>query len=203
MIKNIIFDWSGTILDDFHNCYAANMRVLKRLGREEISIERFKKEFELPYMLFYSRYTDVPQTKISSMFLEEIERCPVPKTFPGIRDLLVSLQKNGKKISILSVNNIKNLKKDIKQSGLDNLFENVIGDMPDKKKSLKMLLESKALEPEETVFVGDMVHDIAAGQVNNVMTVAVCWGYDTKEALQSQNPDYVIDDIIDLQNILH
>ena len=55
-IKNIIFDWSGTISDDFTPVYQASTLVFKKLGREPISIEEFKREFALPYMLFWNKY---------------------------------------------------------------------------------------------------------------------------------------------------
>ncbi len=53
-------------------------------------------------------------------------------------------------------------------------------------------------EPSQTVYVGDMVHDIDAGKRAGVHTIGVSWGYDPKEKLVAAGADKVVDNLGDL-----
>ena len=49
MIRNIIFDWSGTLVDDLPAVWQATNYVLTQCGRAEMSLEQFRAEFCLPF----------------------------------------------------------------------------------------------------------------------------------------------------------
>ncbi len=49
-MRNVIFDWSGTLSNDI---YKACMKVFEKLGLKKISFSEFKRNFLLPYMKFY------------------------------------------------------------------------------------------------------------------------------------------------------
>ena len=52
------------------------------------------------------------------------------------------------------------------------------------------------------MYVGDMTHDIEAGKEAGVKTVALTWGYQSKEILEKHNPDYIIANISELDKLL-
>ncbi len=56
MIRNIIFDWSGTLSNDLIPVYTATMNVFRKLGLKTLSLEEYKKEFTLPYIHFYHKH---------------------------------------------------------------------------------------------------------------------------------------------------
>src|SRR5450759_2508634 len=72
VIRNIIFDWSGTLVDDLPAVLKASNFVLAQAGRPEMSLEQFRAEFSLPFTNFYNRYTDVwdKREKIHEIFAE-------------------------------------------------------------------------------------------------------------------------------------
>jgi pyrophosphatase PpaX len=49
------------------------------------------------------------------------------------------------------------------------------------------------VQPEETVFVGDMHFDVLAGLAAGVVTLAVATGYETREQLEALRPHAVYD----------
>ncbi|MGH7975733.1 MAG: HAD family hydrolase, partial [Limisphaerales bacterium] len=57
MIRNIIFDWSGTLVDDLPAVLKASNFVLAQAGKSEMSLEEFRAEFSLPFTKFYDRHT--------------------------------------------------------------------------------------------------------------------------------------------------
>ena len=69
MIRNIIFDWSGTLVDDLPAVLAATNSVFEQCGVEKMSLEKFRAEFCLPFKHFYDRYLpDVPLAELERHF---------------------------------------------------------------------------------------------------------------------------------------
>ena len=58
------------------------------------------------------------------------------------------------------------------------------------------------LSKSDVYFVGDEVRDIDAGKKTGIKTIAVSWGYNTKDALAKEHPDYLIDSPLELKDIV-
>lgn len=87
MIKNIIFDWSGTLSNDILLVYEAVMIVFGRFGKKRISFDEFRREFELPYMEFYKKYKiRVSKEEIDELYHKAIHSMENPKPFPEAKD---------------------------------------------------------------------------------------------------------------------
>ena len=72
----------------------------------------------------------------------------------------------------------------------------------DKKEVIHQILEENQLDSVETVFVGDMVHDLETAKHGGMHACAVLTGYDCKEKLVTAKPDFVLRDLRELQLIL-
>ena len=69
MIRNIIFDWSGTLVDDLPAVWQATNYVLAQAERPEMSLEQFRAEFCLPFTIFYDRHVPhVPLPQLEDWF---------------------------------------------------------------------------------------------------------------------------------------
>src|SRR5579862_9841840 len=69
MIRNIIFDWSGTLVDDLPAVLAATNYVFAQCGLEAMSLEKFRAEFCLPFKGFYDRFAPgVPMAELERNF---------------------------------------------------------------------------------------------------------------------------------------
>ncbi|MFM7805474.1 MAG: HAD family hydrolase, partial [Verrucomicrobiota bacterium] len=53
MIRNVIFDWSGTLVDDLPAVWRASNHALKQAGVPAMPLEQFRREFRLPARDFY------------------------------------------------------------------------------------------------------------------------------------------------------
>jgi pyrophosphatase PpaX len=63
-------------------------------------------------------------------------------------------------------------------------------------------LERLGREPHEAVFIGDSVHDMAAGNAAGVVTVAALWGPFSREILAASAPSHYLERISDLPALL-
>ncbi len=69
MIRNIIFDWSGTLVDDLPAVWQATNYVLTQAERAEMSLEQFRAEFCLPFTIFYERHIPhIPLPQLETWF---------------------------------------------------------------------------------------------------------------------------------------
>src|SRR5437764_8749843 len=57
VIRNIIFDWSGTLVDDLPAVWEATNFVFSQAGLPVLTLEQFRAEFCLPFTDFYARHT--------------------------------------------------------------------------------------------------------------------------------------------------
>ena len=58
------------------------------------------------------------------------------------------------------------------------------------------------LKKDDAVIIGDSQVDIQTGKNAGIDTIALTYGYDTKENLKKQDPTIIIDNFKDLKNIL-
>ena len=72
-IKNVIFDWSGVLSDDFKPVYEATMLNMEYLIGKRITLEKFRKEFTLSYMNFWNKYVpELTKEKCDKLFLRRL-----------------------------------------------------------------------------------------------------------------------------------
>ena len=75
-----------------------------------------------------------------------------------------------------------------------------------KHKVLRKFLQKNFLTPEEVIYVGDETRDIEAAKKIKMKAIAVSWGFNSKEALAAQNPEFLIhkpNELIDVIGMLH
>ncbi|MDP2586655.1 MAG: HAD family hydrolase [Candidatus Komeilibacteria bacterium] len=201
-MKNIIFDWSGTLSDDVKIGYEATMAVMQQLIGRQTSFEEFKREFTLPYMDYWYKYAPHADKKqCDDLFYQAIQHSAKPLPFNGSNEVLAKLMSAGTQMAVLSSYLHEKLVQDVADYGFTPYFRLIKGSVHDKRKVIEALVKENGFDPQETAFVGDMVHDIETGKTAGIKTVAVTWGVTDKLALAKGNPDYIIDDIFELLKI--
>jgi len=202
MIKNIIFDWSGTLSDDITPVYKAIMIVFEKFGVKKISLEEFRKEFELPYMNFFKKYNIGINKEEADRVFREAFNPTESKPFAQAKELLDFLHKKGTKMTILSSHPEKFLKNEVKDYGFQKYFMDVVGGVHNKTEVINEIMKKNKFDPKETAYVGDMTHDIEAGKKAKIKIIAICWGYQTKEKLSKEKPDFLIGNLTELKSIV-
>ncbi len=203
MIKNVIFDWSGTLSDDIVPAYAATMGVFRKLGLKTLTFEEYKKEVVLPYMKFYHKFREgIDKEEVDKLFYDEINPTNKSKPFPEAKELLEFLEKENVKVALLSAHPQKKLIREIRDYGFKRFFVDVNGSVHDKVEVISGIMNKNGFAPTETAYVGDMVHDIEAGKKAKVTTIAVSWGYHPRERLLKERPDFLIENLVDLKRLI-
>jgi len=204
MIKNILFDWSGTLCDDLHLTIHATNYVFKQFGYPELSLEDFRAEFQLPYPEYYERKLPGKAIhEIEAHYRHAFDHSSVQITLiPHARAFLDFCREQGIRCFILTSMDPEAFAGQCHQFGLDSYFEHIHSGIRNKEQYIHGLMEQHGLIAAETAFIGDMQHDIFAAKVAGIKPIAVLTGYNNAQQLEVAEPEIIVPHLAALQNIM-
>ena len=204
MIRNIIFDWSGTLVDDLPAVLKASNFVLTQAGKSEMSIDEFRAEFQLPFTKFYDRHTpDVPMPQLENWFHSSFKDAQESVIeLPHAREFLKFCRAKKLRTFLLSTVHGDYFAAQCRVTGFDAFLDKPYTDVWDKRKKIHDILAENQLLPDETLFVGDMQHDIETAKHGGVHSCAVLTGYNTLEQLRAAQPDLIVEHLSELRCLL-
>lgn len=203
MIKVVVFDLEGTVLDSFPillkcvNDLADEFEYNKLKDTPEFRCRSMRKviknDLDIP-LHNLSAYAD----KIKALVHHRIKDA---KMFRGMKSLLKKLSSNYT-IGLISFNTKELIQHVVKKNSIEGVSL-VLSESPlfDKHKVLKHLMREQKLKSEEVIFVGDEVEDVKECKDIGVKMIAVAWGCNSKKALEKEGPAYLVDkpeEIIDI-----
>lgn len=204
MIRSIIFDWSGTLVDDLPAVWQATNVVLRRAGVPELTLDQFRAEFCLPFQQFYDRFTPhVPLGQLESWFHEAFRQLqPSVVELPHARRFLEFCRQQGLRCFVLSTVRAEYFVAQTARNGFGEFFERVWLEVWDKRQQIQPLLAEAGLDPAETLLVGDMEHDIETARHGGLWACAVLTGYNTRHQLRATEPDFIVEHLEELRQLL-
>ncbi|MBI2934415.1 MAG: HAD family hydrolase [Chloroflexi bacterium] len=208
-VKAIIFDGSGTLLNDIEAVWKANSEAYQAFGLQACrTLEEFKEKFRMPIPEFHLGNGVPPQ------LLKDVDRkfrqCYPGHAarvclFPEVVAVLRQLGRQGISLGIASSIPGPFLREHLKKLEIENFFVAVTGqdDCDEQKPSPKPILVTTrklAVSPGEAMYVGDMEEDIIAGKKAHVTTTAIVRreSYQPRWRLERQSPDYLITSLTEL-----
>lgn len=199
MIKYIVFDFDGTLADTFD---IIKTIVIKEYGAMDIDFDLVKEIGAKSFL----KQMNIPLWKLPEMAINvtsKLRNSKDIKLFPGIVDLLNNL-KNNYNIGIVSSNSKENIIDTLKIHNIESLFEFVYSDSSvfGKHLVLKKMCSKYKINPLEVIYVGDEDRDIIAAKKIKIKTIAVTWGFNSKEKLSRENPDFMVDSPMQILEIV-
>jgi len=203
-IRNIILDWSGTLVNDLPPVWRTTNFVFETFGLAPMTLEQFRREFCLPISRFYQqRLPQVSLRELEAVFLgyyarvrHEIEPLPHAEAF------LRFCAERAMPVFVASAADPETYALQMNRFGLVNFITRSYLGIADKTEQIHRILAENALAAAETLLVGDMEHDIEAGKAGGVRTCAVLTGYSPADKLLAMQPDWVCEHLGELQQRL-
>lgn len=204
MFKNIIFDWSGTLVDDLALTLEASNYVFSQYGKPPLTRDEFRAEFQLPYPNYYaSVLPGVDLEDLENHFRHAFRVSVMPVyVLPHAREFLEFCHKQGIRCFILTSVDPSDFDVQCRDLGMTDFFEGIHSGIRHKDTYIHQLLAQHGLLPSETAFVGDMQHDIHAAHCAGVMPVAVLTGYNDAAQLAQAEPAMTVPNLMILQDLL-
>lgn len=206
MIKHVIFDFDGTIVDSRLLAIKSINELAKKYKFQKIKEDALENLRNLTLM-GRCRAIHLPLYKLPFLLVElnQEYRKSVGslETYKGLKEVIWELKKNGFILSIISSNSNENINEFLRNSEI-NLFDGIhsSGGFFNKETAIANFLRKNKLNNQEVVYIGDECRDIIACKKNNVRVIAVSWGYESMELLKMANPNFIVETPIQLFNLI-
>ena len=191
-------------MDDLPAVWRATNFVFNQAGVAEMTLEQFRAEFCLPFTLFYDRY--IPHVALAQLetwfhgHFRQVQDSVVE--LPHAREFLLYCRKCGLRTFLLSTVHPDHFAAQIARNRFEEFLERPYLGIHDKRAKIHEILEENRLAPRETIFVGDMQHDIETARHGGVFSCAVLTGYNSLAQLRAVKPDLIVEHLGELQTIL-
>jgi len=128
--------------------------------------------------------------------------------YSGILELLEELHLSGKRVYVVTSKLEKYAKMIMQHFEFDRYLDDLIGAEASGKHSgkaqlIEELMERNQIQASDTVvMVGDTHFDMIGAKENEISSIAVTYGFGTPETLNSCNPDYLVESVEELAELL-
>ena len=193
VLKHIIWDWNGTMLDDRWLTIAAMNSVLVKRNMDELTEDQYLQLFTFPVIEYYRRIGfDFERESFSVLGTEFINqynaRAFEPQLHDGIINLIAGLNKNGISHSILSASSQDILDKLVGHHSIGRFFIAVLGQdnhyAYGKIATGKEWINKLGIDPKHTLFIGDTEHDLEVANAIGAPCALLSWGHTHVERLE-------------------
>jgi pyrophosphatase PpaX len=204
----VLFDLDGTLIDTNELILTSFMHTL-----ETHCPGRYTREDVLAYMgeplIDQMRRFDLKQAEemVKTYHAYNVAHHDLyVKEFPHVAETLEALDKAGVVMGVVSNKRRPGLEMGLKRFGFDKYMKTVVcfGDGAKGKPEPDMIflaLEQLGAKPEEALMVGDSRYDLIAAKRAGVKSAGVAWSLHAEELKQHQ-PDYFLDHMRDLLNVV-
>lgn len=211
-IELIIFDLDGCMVHTQPDIALAFQNTAKAIADMDISLEfaggliggGAKKAME---RVFGADRPDLVEPALKYFKASYVNNCcELSTAYPGVIETLEHF-KGKVKLAVATAKIRAATETILKKLGLFDYFDMLVCDedmtkMKPDPECIHIILNKLNVQPERAVMVGDMKTDVMAAKAANAGSVAVTYGYGKLEDIKSESPDYIVNDIRELQNII-
>ncbi|OGE81527.1 MAG: hypothetical protein A2826_00540 [Candidatus Doudnabacteria bacterium RIFCSPHIGHO2_01_FULL_43_23] len=204
--KAVIFDFDGTIADT----KPYTLRFINELADQhnfrkipETEIERYQSMTFREAM----RAVGMPMWKLPSVAIAARKKFAklLTKVEPvqGMKETISKLKKAGLRLGVVSSNSRGNI---MKFFGRNNIpaFDYIGAEKRifGKHYSIRQIMRKLQVKKDQSVYIGDEMRDIEAARRAGIDVIAVSWGLNSRKALKSTKPDYLVDKPMEIIKII-
>lgn len=213
----LVYDWNGTLLDDFEAVVDTLNIILRKYNRPEIKHEAFRELCLYPFPILYGRLgfnedeIEILCNEGNCVFHDKYEllaaNTPLRK---GAMELLEFSKKNKIQNLILSNHMVDAIGVQLERLKIKDYFSKVLAFASresqykdiSKGERLRLYLKENNINPETTLIIGDSEEECEIARDLHLVSVAITGGTISEQRLRAANPDHIIHDFYELLPIL-
>ncbi len=205
-VKGVLFDWDGTLLDSYHADTSAYLAMFKEMGITWGSAE-LEKHYSPNWYQVY-RAAKLPRrlwNDADRTWRLQYEKHR-PKLISGARRVLEAVRKKHR-VGLVTSGDRDRVMGQLREFRLTRLFSARVcsGDTQRKKphpEPLRLALRQMELGAQSCVYVGDAPQDVEMARRAGVLAIGVLGPFPTEKRLRTARPDFLLDSIGDLPELL-
>ena len=206
---NILWDWNGTLIDDAVTSLNCVNDMLTEMNKPLITLEQYYTYVETPIIGFYKHILtdeelDFP-TISKSFHSSYCNRINETFLADGAEHTLKILKENGAKQYIITATKEESARNLAFQYGVGEYFNGIFGadnTLAESKveRALNFFKENN-INPNDTIFIGDTLHDLETANALGVDCILVTYGHQGKE-ITEKSGTVTADNLNEVLNII-
>jgi len=203
----ILFDFDGTVADTLFVAHGILNDMAREFGFRELPPEQLTLARGMGTKQFI-RHLGISMWRVPTVAKRGLallhERIHLVDPIAGMPEVLSELRARGHRLGILTSNSEANVTAFLDRHELPHFdFVRTSSKLFGKGREMARLLRLEGLASRDVLYVGDETRDIEAARETGLRMAAVTWGYNSGEALEALNPDFLLTAPGDLLEITH
>ncbi|MEN8243640.1 MAG: HAD-IA family hydrolase [Thermodesulfobacteriota bacterium] len=201
-----IFDYDGVLVDSLEEVIKASREVCRSMGHGCMLTREIVSTLEPMTYTQLARTIGLPPDRLEPFSEFVFTRLQQQNTampfYPGIESLLRELA--APNIAIISGNSREVISAKLAAHALDKQVASIFGayEPGDKTDKIGRACAQFGADPARTCMIGDSVSDIQYAKKAGVQSIAVTWGWQSRDALEGEKPDYIVEEVSELAALL-
>ncbi len=191
----IFWDWNGTLLDDLEVCVDCLNQLLQDFGYpQQYNVDTYREIFCFPISDYYIRAGFDFQKHPFSVLAEHYMQLYLPRAtsctlVPGAKKALDTFCALEIPQVVLSASPVENLSLQVKQQGVGDYFQQLLG-LSDIYAASKVdlgvdFMRCSRIDPTRALMLGDSVHDAEVAAAMGVSCILIASGHQPRHILES------------------
>lgn len=202
---NIFFDLDGTLIDSSDRLYDLFCDLIQecKLSKEEYWELKRNKINHKKILLDKFNYSENEYINFEKVWLSKIETKEYlikDKLKTNADDILKALSPKHNLFIVSARQNKINAINELKRFNILKYFDEIL--ITENKYTKQELIKNLCKSRNKNVMIGDTGYDILTGKDLDMVTIAICDGFLSKEKLLEYEPNYVVDNINEIGKII-
>lgn len=189
MKQLVVFDMDGTLADTSPGILNSHRYAHKVMGRPEPSDEELDGVIGGPLLQNYKMrfgFSEKDARKAVAAYRGYYAQNGIHEAqlYPGMRKTLEILKVRGAKLGVATLKAERFVKVMLQEMGVEDLFDMICGmdeqDTRTKAELVMMCMKAVGISAEQTVLVGDSIHDLNGAKESGVAFLGVTYGFGFK-----------------------
>ena len=202
----IIFDYDGVLIDSLGNAIAIGQEFCRSIDHERLPTKATIRSLETMTYFELARSIGLSRDQVERFCAYVFDRFqdigPSMPFFPEIESLLHRIA--SKNIAIVSGNAKHVISAKLAAHGLAEKITCIFGayEPGDKAEKIRNACRYFRADPGLSCMIGDSVSDIRYAKQAGVQSIAITWGWQWRDRLVKEKPDFVVNSVHELAILL-
>ncbi|MEM7602998.1 MAG: HAD-IA family hydrolase [Verrucomicrobiota bacterium] len=194
----LIFDFDGTLANTLETGIGIYNELAPEYGLKSVTVDEVKelRKLNTRALLDQLGISRVMAVKLGAHIRKVLHRqMDQVEMIRGVKEAVLELHGAGFRLGVLSSNSADNVRLVLRRFGLLECFSFIEAGVSlfGKSHRIQSVLKKESLQASDAMYVGDETRDMEAARESKVSGLAVCWGANGREAMETEGPDFCID----------
>jgi HAD superfamily hydrolase (TIGR01549 family) len=199
----LIFDFDGTLANTIETGIAIYNELAAGYGLRSVTAVEVRelRKLNTRALLDHLEISGLKVVKLGAHIRKILhQRMDTVDMIRGTREMILALHGEGFRLGVITSNSADNVRMVLKRFGLLDCFLFIEAGVSlfGKTHRIGNVLKKTGIAASSTMYVGDETRDMEAARKAHVSAIAVCWGANGREAMETEGPDFCIDDPAEL-----